>query len=178
MAFFTFRLSSGIVFFVSVFLFALVLLTPCLRLHAQTSTQNSTLAPASAPATANPIKPKPKQSPPAQSSPQTAPSAPTIEAPYEGQLLRLAEILGTLSYLRDLCGARDGKDFRAQMNALIGAEAANEARRDRLAGAFNKGFQSFETVYRSCTANAESLMNAYIEEGGTLSRDIASRFGG
>jgi uncharacterized protein (TIGR02301 family) len=112
-------------------------------------------------------------------APVTEPSKSEMnDAPYEGPLLRLSEILGTLSYLRDLCGGKDGHNFRAQMGDLLAAESANEARRDRLAGAFNKGFMNFETVYRTCTPNAQSLMNSYIDEGGTLARDISSRFGG
>ena len=40
---------------------------------------------------------------------ETAPAvAPPDVKPYDTQLLRLAEILGALSYLRGVCGSSDG----------------------------------------------------------------------
>jgi uncharacterized protein (TIGR02301 family) len=104
---------------------------------------------------------------------------PVVEppAPYEPQLLRLAEILGSLAYLRDLCGAGDGDKWRAQMAALLAAEGAVEARKERLAGSFNRGFRGFEQSYRSCTPNAELAISRYIEEGERIARDVASRYG-
>ena len=43
-------------------------------------------------------------------------------APYDGDLVRLAEILGALHYLRNVCGANEGQKWRNQMQALIDAE--------------------------------------------------------
>ncbi len=116
----------------------------------------------------------------AQSRPAPAPPAPQVEpmAPYEPQLLRLAEIMGALAYLRDLCGDKDGAEWRARMNALIEAESASAPRKDRLAGAYNKGFHGFETTYRTCTDNARLIIDKYIGEGGSIARDVGSRFGG
>ncbi len=98
--------------------------------------------------------------------------------PYEPQLLRLAEIMGALAFLRDLCGQKDGDNWRARMSALMEAEGATETRRDRLAGAFNKGFRGYEAIYRRCTPNAELVVNRYLEEGGRIARDMQNRFGG
>ena len=41
-------------------------------------------------------------------------------APFDGDLQRLAEILGSLHYLRGLCGANEGTKWRDQMQALSG----------------------------------------------------------
>jgi uncharacterized protein (TIGR02301 family) len=98
--------------------------------------------------------------------------------PYEGQLLRLAEIMGALSWLSDLCGAHDGDAWRARMSALLDAEASTPARRERLAGAYNKGFRGYEAVYRTCTPNARVVIARYLDEGGRIARDVANRFGG
>ena len=66
-----------------------------------------------------------------KSTPKAAPSggaptppAPTVEPPppYEPQLLRLAEMMGALAYLRDLCGADDGAEFRTKMKSLLDAD--------------------------------------------------------
>ena len=95
---------------------------------------------------------------------------------YEGQLLRLSEILGALSFLRDLCGASDGAMWRNEMSALLAAEHPGPERRLRLVARFNHGFETFNAVYRSCTPSARLAISRYLEEGQTLSADVRSRF--
>lgn len=99
-------------------------------------------------------------------------------AQYEGPMLRLAETLGALAFLRDLCGAGDGAQWRERMQALLDAEGASEARRARLAGAFNRGLQNYAAVYRACTPNAELALSRRLAEGRRLTRDLAARWGG
>jgi uncharacterized protein (TIGR02301 family) len=124
-----------------------------------------------------PASAKPGEAP---ASASAAPEQPAVEGPpppYEPQLLRLSEILGALSYLRDICGARDGDAWRAKMSALLEAEAKTQTRRERLAGAFNRGFRGYEVIYRTCTQNAETVITRYLNEGGRLARDINYRYG-
>jgi uncharacterized protein (TIGR02301 family) len=40
-------------------------------------------------------------------------------APFDGDLQRLAEILGALHYLRGVCGSNEGPKWRNQMQAPI-----------------------------------------------------------
>lgn len=103
-------------------------------------------------------------------------AARAAESPFEGQLLRLSEILGSLHYLRNLCG-ENGQDWRAQMQALLDTENPDEARRTRFVASFNRGYSGFETAYASCTASALEAINRYMREGAALTRDTASRFG-
>lgn len=106
--------------------------------------------------------------------------APPVEpAPpvYDDQLLRLSELLGALSFLRDLCGHADGDMWRQEMQALIAAEHPTPMRLGRLIGRFNHGFETFNAVYRSCTPSAERAIGRYLAEGETLSADIRSRYG-
>lgn len=105
----------------------------------------------------------------------TAAEAPP--APYEAQMTRLAEVLGALAFLRDLCGAGDGDDWRGKMSALLDAEAPNGARREKFVAAFNRGFRGYELTYRVCTANAEAAIGRYLSEADRISRDIAYRYG-
>ena len=122
-------------------------------------------------------RPKPAAQEPAK--PDTAKSAPEAPAaPYEDDLLRLAEIMGALAFLRDLCGDNDGAEWHKQMAALLEAEGVTPLRRARLAGAYNKGFRGFELTYRACTQHARDVINLYLEEGRTLARNTATRFGG
>lgn len=107
-----------------------------------------------------------------------APAAGTAPpAPYEPQMTRLAEVLGALAFLRDLCGAGDGEDWRAKMSSLVAAEAAEGGRREKLVGAFNAGFHGYELTYRVCTPNARRAIARYLDEAGGLARDITYRYG-
>ena len=63
---------------------------------------------------ANPACAQQAPAKPAAPAEQPAP-APEPPPPYEPQLLRLAEIMGALAYLRDLCGGHDGDAFHAKM---------------------------------------------------------------
>lgn len=103
------------------------------------------------------------------------PSA-AAEAPYEQSLLRLAEVLGSLHYLRNLCGEA-GDAWRTEMEKLLTTEKPDEARKARLVASFNRGYRSFETSYSTCTASAIESIRRYMEEGETLTRDVAARYG-
>lgn len=102
-------------------------------------------------------------------------AAPPV-APYEGQLLRLSELLGALHYLRGLCGAADAPAYRQQMGELLEGEAADEQRKARLADAFNRGYRTFQQTYRTCNATARDTVRAYLEEGGRIAKDVGSRY--
>ena len=119
--------------------------------------------------------------PPLQSAPAPqggdAPAEPTLP-PYQPQLERLAALLGTLAYLRDLCGRADGAEWRNRMAALLDAEAGTPTRRDRLAGAFNEGYRGYEATYKVCTPAAETVIRRFVAEGDELTRDLAAHFGG
>jgi uncharacterized protein (TIGR02301 family) len=116
--------------------------------------------------------PQPPATPPAE-----IPAPPTETPPiYEDQLLRLSEILGSLSFLRKLCGAEDADTWLSEMNALLTAEHPGPARRSRLVGRFNHGFETFNAVYRSCTPSAKLAISRYLAEGRKLSREVRSRY--
>ncbi|MFD1746197.1 TIGR02301 family protein [Rhizobium helianthi] len=98
-------------------------------------------------------------------------------APYDGRLMRLAEILGSVHYLRTLCGA-PAADWRASMQALLDAETINEPkRREKLTASFNRGYRAFAAVHTSCTPAARSAEETYRNEGATLAAEIATRYG-
>jgi uncharacterized protein (TIGR02301 family) len=105
------------------------------------------------------------------------PVPPEAEVPYERQILRLAEILGALTYLRDICGANDGPVWRDKMQALLEAEAKTPPRRERLAGAYNQGLRGYQLTYRACTPNAELIISRFLDEGGKIARGVANRYG-
>ena len=97
-------------------------------------------------------------------------------APFDGDLQRLAEILGTLHYLRGICGTNEGPKWRNQMQALIDAETPSGERRARMIAGFNRGYNGFQQTYRSCTPAASVAIRRYIEEGSKISRDLTARY--
>jgi len=96
--------------------------------------------------------------------------------PYEKEMLRLAEILGAMHYLRTLCGAEEGNLWRDKMEELMQAESPNPAWRARLVDAFNSGYRGFDRTYRQCTPSAAQAINLYLAEGRNLTGIIKSRY--
>src|SRR6267143_474500 len=86
-------------------------------------------------------------------------------APFDGDLQRLAEILGTLHYLRGICGTNEGPKWRNEMQALIDAETPSGDRRARMIAGFNRGYNGLQETYRTCTPAATVPIRRYIEEG-------------
>jgi uncharacterized protein (TIGR02301 family) len=116
---------------------------------------------------------KPAPSP----TPSPAPTRPEA-APYEADLLRLAELMGALTYLRDLCHDGDGEKFRDSLARLIEADTRAAEAKEQMAGAFNRGLEGYRLTYRLCTSNARAAIDAYLEETQRIAKDIAARYGG
>ena len=101
---------------------------------------------------------------------------PVPPAPYQGELERLAEILGALHHLRSICGANEGQTWRNEMQALIEAETPTGDRRNRLVASFNRGYRGFQQSYHTCTRAADLAIRRYLDEGARIARDITARY--
>ena len=95
---------------------------------------------------------------------------------FEGSLQRLAEILGALHYLRNICGENEGQKWRNEMQALVDAEAQGGERKARLTAAFNRGYRDYQQNYRTCTPAAEVVIRRYLDEGSKIARDMTARY--
>jgi len=125
-----------------------------------------------------PIPPAPP--PTAGPAPAAGPLAPTLPAappPYEAQFLRLSEILGAVHYLRQLCHADDSTVWRDEMQKLLDAERPEADRRARLVDRFNRGYNSFRSVYLTCTPAATEATQRYLDEGAKITTDVTARYG-
>jgi uncharacterized protein (TIGR02301 family) len=134
-----------------------------------------------APAPAPRRTPQRSSQPSQQAAQPQQPAAPAPEPPpppYEKDLLRLAEIMGSLAFLRSLCGTSDAAEWPQRMQALLEAEGTTPGRKERLAGAYNKGYQGFALTYRVCTPSATDATGRYVKEGDQLARSLAGRYGG
>ncbi|TCT05178.1 TIGR02301 family protein [Aquabacter spiritensis] len=99
--------------------------------------------------------------------------------PYEADLLKLAELLGGLHYLRPLCGVSpETQTWRQEMQGLLDAEQPSDPRRGKLIAAFNQGYTSYAQVYRTCTPAAALAVQRQIAEGARLAHEIVVRYGG
>lgn len=97
-------------------------------------------------------------------------------APFDGELQRLAEILGALHYLRGVCNANEGTRWRNEMQALVDAETPSGERRARMISGFNRGYSGFQQTYRTCTPAANVAIRRYLDEGSKISRDLTARY--
>jgi uncharacterized protein (TIGR02301 family) len=107
----------------------------------------------------------------------TAPAtAAEVAAPFDAGLARLSEILGSLHYLRGICGANEGAKWRAEMQALLDAEAPSGQRRAQFIAHFNRGYRAYLQTYRTCTPAADLVIRRYLEEGSKIAREVTARY--
>lgn len=88
--------------------------------------------------------------------------------PYDDRLFRLSEILGAVHYLRELCGAEEGQQWRERMAELVQSEGSTALRKAKLTRSFNKGYQSYSRTYNTCSPSAQSAINRFLAEGATI----------
>lgn len=98
-----------------------------------------------------------------------------IDPPYQAQMERLSEVLGSLYFLQPLCGDTE-QDWRLQASELINLDSPDEDRRQRLTGAFNNGYEAYARVYRACTPSARASITRLLVEAETSAREIHTRF--
>lgn len=100
-----------------------------------------------------------------------AQTTPSLE--YDRQLMRLAEILGAVHHLREVCTANEGQLWRDQMIKLLGAERPSAAKRARLIKNFNQGYRSYKRTYRQCNQAANLAISRFTREGAGLAQAMA-----
>jgi uncharacterized protein (TIGR02301 family) len=121
-----------------------------------------------------PAKPKP----PADDLPPIVPKESSIppppdDRPYDAKLLRLAEILGAVHYLRELCGAQEGQLWRDQMREIVKNEGSTAVRRAKLVNSFNDGYRGYRRTYRTCTSSATLAITRFSAEGAQIAAALA-----
>lgn len=89
--------------------------------------------------------------------------------PYDDRLMRLAEILGAVHFLRELCGANEGQYWRERMDELMRAEGSSALRTAKLTRGFNQGYRNYARTYASCTPTAQTAITRFMAEGAQIS---------
>ncbi len=120
------------------------------------------------------VKPRPPGDdlPPIVPRESTAPPPPD-DRPYDNKLMRLAEILGAVHYLRELCGADEGQLWRGQMKEILRNEGTTAVRRAKLVNSFNDGYRGYRRTYRTCTQSATLATRRFSTEGATIAASLA-----
>ena len=98
------------------------------------------------------------------------------DPPYQEKLERLSEIIGSVHFLRNLCG-ETSNIWRDKMDQLLEAENPASERKSRLVARFNRGYRSFSGNYQKCTPAATAALARYTAEGAQLSEEIVLRYG-
>jgi uncharacterized protein (TIGR02301 family) len=98
-----------------------------------------------------------------------------VDPPYQGDMERLAQMLGSLYFLDPLC-QHDKVDWRAQMQELINLDQPDDDRRQRIAGAFNDGYTAYARLYRVCTVSAAQSLNRLLSDAEATARNIQSHY--
>lgn len=101
------------------------------------------------------------------------PPKPGDAKPYDEKLVRVAEILGAVHYLRELCGQTDGQQWRDRMREILEADGGSALRRAMLTRGFNSGYRSYGRTYQSCTPTAQTAIGRFLEEGSKLADGMA-----
>lgn len=99
-----------------------------------------------------------------------------IDPPYQEEMERLSEIMGSLYFLQPLCKPEAGADWRAEMGDLITLDQPDDDRKQRLAGAFNSGYEAYARLYRACTVSADEALTRLLVEAEKTARDIHTRY--
>jgi uncharacterized protein (TIGR02301 family) len=106
----------------------------------------------------------------------TAPATHATDTkPYDDQLMRLTEILGAVHYLRELCSANDGQQWREHMKELLDAEGSTALRKAKLTRGFNQGYRGYSRTYTTCTPSAQTAIERFLSEGAEISDALAKR---
>ena len=99
-------------------------------------------------------------------------AAQTRDKPTDEKLYRLSEILGAVHYLRELCGANDGQQWREGMRQIIESEGSTAVRRATLSRRFNRGYRGYSRTDRSCTSSAQATIERFLKEAIQISDEL------
>lgn len=104
-----------------------------------------------------------------------SPTSLAVDPPYQDNMRRLNEIMGSLYFLEPLCQP-SAQDWRAHAADLIALDNPDDDRRERLIGAFNDGYEAYARVYRRCSDPALVAMTRLLQEAEQTARGIHLRY--
>ena len=91
------------------------------------------------------------------------------------EMMRLAEVLGAVHYLRPLCGSHEGQKWRNQMIRMLDSVPTSGDEKQVLISHFNIFYYRYRDAYPHCTRHAVKDANRLVSEGQRLAEALARR---
>jgi uncharacterized protein (TIGR02301 family) len=88
-------------------------------------------------------------------------------------LMRLAEILGSVHHLREVCGAHEGALWRNKMIDMLNAAALDAERRQLMIAHFNDAYYQAQNAFPDCSDGAAVKSNTLLDEAHKLAARLA-----
>ncbi len=99
--------------------------------------------------------------------------APTRADEMTNGLIRLAEILGSVHHLREVCGANEGPLWRNKMIDMLNAANVDAERRQLLISRFNDAYYGTRDAYPACSSDAAARANSLFDEAHRLAAALS-----
>ncbi|MBX3508233.1 MAG: TIGR02301 family protein [Parvibaculum sp.] len=87
---------------------------------------------------------------------------------------QLAEILGAVHHLRDICGTNEGQLWRNKMIEMIGVLEPSDQDRQKLVKNFNDAYYRYKNAYPACTAAAARQSDKLMQDGQRIAEELAA----
>ncbi|MFP3944804.1 MAG: TIGR02301 family protein [Alphaproteobacteria bacterium] len=91
------------------------------------------------------------------------------------QIQELAEILGRVHYMRNLCVGNEDMVWRDAMMELLRLEEPSRAERKEMTRRFNEGYHAARDRFPECDAKARHEMKRLSSDGARLSSRLARK---
>lgn len=101
-------------------------------------------------------------------------STPARAEDMTGGLLRLAEILGSVHHLREVCGAHEGALWRNKMIDMLNVADLDAGTRQVMVSHFNEAYYQARAAFPDCSDSAAAKANSLFDEA----RRLAARLSG
>jgi len=88
----------------------------------------------------------------------------------------LAQTLGQAHWIRVLCNGDQDETWRRYMQDLLELEGREGDQHTALVGAFNQGFRSLRTTYKSCTDDMKTAESKLAAHGKDLADQLARSY--
>lgn len=103
--------------------------------------------------------------------------------PYEGDILKLSELMGSVAFLADLCPdmhdpAQNGEMWRQKAQSLLDTQAKSDILKALMAGAYNRGYQDYEVNYNACTDVARTGFSRDLSAINHLASALTRKYSG
>ncbi len=92
---------------------------------------------------------------------------------HQTRLVRMAEVMGGLHYLRGICDKEDNQVWRGNMMRLLDLEQPPQDVRERMVSRFNSYFDREQKSFSTCNRKATREIKKLAGEGQQLTSELS-----